>query len=269
MTYQEKFDTPELRAWAETIDRTNLPAHIAIIMDGNGRWAKKRSLGRIAGHRKGVDAVRNVVKACRKLEIPYLTLYAFSMENWNRPKEEVSALMGLLKHFIKKELEDLRSNGIRLKVIGRMELLPQDVRELVQEAIDKTSHNTDMNLIIALSYGSRDEIVHAARRFAKDALEGRVNPDDLDEARFSEYLYTSGIPDPDLLIRTSGEMRISNFLLWQLAYTEIYITDALWPDFDKEELAKAIKSYQGRERRFGLTAEQIAEGRTYNPGGVG
>jgi undecaprenyl diphosphate synthase len=241
----------------EEIDKERLPHHIAVIMDGNGRWAKQKSLNRISGHIKGVDAVREVVTTCRELGIKVLTLYAFSKENWNRPKDEVTALMELLKEYLLKETEEMIQNGIRLRIIGRVEDLPPDVQETLQETLKKTEPCDGMILNLALSYGGRSEILHAVQGILSDFQKGTIQAEEVTIQRFSQYLWTWGIPDPDLLIRTSGEFRISNFLLWQIAYTELYVTDTLWPDFDKKELLKAIADYQSRERRFGLTSEQI------------
>ena len=241
----------------EEIDKENLPRHIAIIMDGNGRWAKKKLLNRISGHIKGVNAVREVVTACRELGIKVLTLYAFSIENWKRPAEEVKALMGLLKEYLQKESEEMVQNNIRLNAIGRVEDLPLDVQTTLQETKKRTERCDGMLLNLALSYGGRSEILHAVQGIISDLQKGRIRPEEITIQRFSQYLWTRGISDPDLLIRTSGEFRISNFLLWQIAYTELYVTDTLWPDFDRKELVKAISDYQSRERRFGLTSEQL------------
>jgi len=241
----------------EEIDKEKLPHHIAIIMDGNGRWAKKKLLHRISGHLKGVDAVREVVTACRELGIKLLTLYAFSKENWNRPKEEVTALMGLLKKYLLKEVEEMVKNNIRLCVIGRVEDLPLDVQDTLRETLEKTEPCDGMILNLALSYGGRSEILHAVQGILSDFQKGKIQPEEITLKRFSQYLWTRGMPDPDLLIRTSGEFRISNFLLWQIAYTELYVTETLWPDFDRKELLQAIAHYQSRERRFGLTSEQL------------
>ncbi|MBP1696234.1 MAG: undecaprenyl pyrophosphate synthetase [Deltaproteobacteria bacterium] len=241
----------------EEIDREKLPHHIAIIMDGNGRWAKKKLLNRISGHIKGVNAVREVVTACRELGIKVLTLYAFSIENWRRPAEEVRALMELLKEYLQKECPEMVQNNIRLNAIGRIDDLPQDVQTVLQETKKRTEHCDGMILNLALSYGGRSEILHAVQGFVSDLQKGKVKPEELTVQRFSQYLWTHGIPDPDLLVRTSGEFRISNFLLWQIAYTELYVTDTLWPDFDRKELSRAIADYQSRERRFGLTSEQL------------
>jgi undecaprenyl diphosphate synthase len=241
----------------EQTDKGKLPRHIAIIMDGNGRWAKNKSLSRISGHIKGVDAVREIVTACRELGIKVLTLYAFSIENWRRPEDEVMALMELLKEYLIKEAEEMVQNNIRLNAIGRIEDLSLDVQNTLQEAMKKTERCDGMILNLALSYGGRSEILHAVQGILSDFQRGKIKPEEITMQRFSQYLWTRGIPDPDLLIRTSGEFRISNFLLWQIAYTEIYVTETLWPDFDQEELLKAIADYQSRERRFGLTSEQL------------
>jgi len=239
------------------IDKRKLPRHIAIIMDGNGRWAKKKSLSRISGHIKGVDAVREIVTACRELGIKVLTLYAFSIENWRRPEDEVMALMELLKEYLLKEGEEMVQNNIRLYAIGKIEDLSLDVQKTLQETIKKTEQCDGMILNLALSYSGRSEILHAVQGILSDFQRGKIKPEEITLQRFSQYLWTRGIPDPDLLIRTSGEFRISNFLLWQIAYTELYVTETLWPDFDREELLKAIADYQSRERRFGLTSEQL------------
>lgn len=241
----------------EEIDKEKLPHHIAIIMDGNGRWAKKKLLHRINGHMKGVEAVREVVKACRELGIKILTLYAFSEENWRRPREEVSALMELLQEYLIREREEMLKHRIRLCALGRIEDLPAGVQETLHETVEATKHCDGMILNLALSYSGRSEILHAVKSLLRDLEAGRISKEEIDSKRFSQYLWTKGGPDPDLLIRTSGEFRVSNFLLWQIAYTEIYVTETLWPDFNREELFKAIADYQSRERRFGMTSEQI------------
>ena len=241
----------------EEIDKEKLPHHIAIIMDGNGRWAKKKMLNRISGHMKGIDAVREVVRTCRELGIKILTLYAFSVENWKRPKEEVTALMRLLKEYLQKERAEMMENNIQLCALGRLHDLPPDVQETLSETVKKTEHCDGMILNLALSYGGRSEILHAVQGILLDFQKGKIRPEEMTFQRFSQYLWTRGIPDPDLLIRTSGEFRISNFLLWQIAYTELYVTETLWPDFDRDELLKAIADYQSRERRFGMTSEQL------------
>lgn len=239
------------------LDNKSIPAHIAVIMDGNGRWAKQHSLGRIAGHKKGVDAVRETVTTCRELGVRYLTLYAFSSENWDRPAREVKSLMRLLEKFLRLELKTMLDRDIRLLAIGNCGTLPENVLKTLNEVICKTQGNAAMTLILALSYGGRDEILEAVRKIARAAIQGKIDPAGLNKEAFSDYLYTEGIPDPDLLIRTSGEHRISNFLLWQTAYTEFYFTDVLWPDFRKKDLISAIRDYQGRERRFGKTSDQL------------
>ncbi|MBE9550618.1 MAG: isoprenyl transferase [Proteobacteria bacterium] len=236
-----------------------LPRHIAIIMDGNGRWAKKRLLNRVKGHEEGTESVRVIVRTCREIGIEVLTLYAFSTENWRRPKYEVKSLMAILKRFLISELNEMLANKIRFNAIGQIERMPGDVQAVIRDTMAATSHNKGMVLNLALSYGSRDEIVLAVQKAAADVQNGLLAPDDLTPDLFSEYLYTKGMPDPDLLIRTSGEMRISNFLLWQIAYSEIYITDILWPDFRKQALLEAVRHYRKRERRFGMTTEQKKE----------
>jgi undecaprenyl diphosphate synthase len=234
-------------ALARQINFDQLPAHVAIIMDGNGRWAAQRHLPRVEGHRAGIDSVRDVVETSARLGIDVLTLYAFSVENWKRPRAEVNTLMTLLKRYLRLELDTLLSNNIRFQVVGRRDELPPDVREELDGGIDRTSGNTGMLFNIALNYGGRAEIVDAARR----AIAEGVAPDELDERRFGELLYTAGQPDPDLLIRTSGEMRVSNFLLWQIAYSEIWVTETLWPDFRRRHLLDALIAYQKRDRRYG------------------
>ncbi len=240
------------------IDKDRLPRHVAIIMDGNGRWAKKNALRRLIGHKKGADAVRSVVRTARELGVNFLTLYAFSVENWSRPKDEVRALMSLLEDYLKAELQEMVDNGIRLSTIGDIDALPRRVGEVLRDTLEKTKHNGDMVLTLALSYGGRDEIVEVVRRMMKDCETGALNPERIDKETFSKYLYTAGMPDPDLLIRTSGEYRISNFLLWQIAYTELYFVDVLWPDFSRDSFIEAIVDYQRRERRFGLTSDQLS-----------
>ncbi len=234
-----------------------LPRHLAIIMDGNGRWAKRRFMPRIMGHRQGAKAVKEIVTACRELGIPYLTLYAFSKENWSRPREEVDALMDLLYDYLQREVDELLGNRIRLRAIGELYRLPERVRNLLFETLERTSKNYEMQLVLALSYGSRSEIADAARRIAEKCAKGVLSPPEVDEETFASFLYTSDIPDPDLIIRTSGEQRLSNFLLFQAAYSEFYITETLWPDFDRKELLKALQDYSMRERRFGRTSDQI------------
>lgn len=227
------------------------PAHVAIIMDGNGRWAKARGLPRTAGHKRGAEAVRRTVEAARELGVSYLTLYAFSSENWKRPAGEVTDLMGLLRLYLRNEVANLHKNGIRLRVIGDRSRLSADINALIDESETKTAANTSLTLVLALSYGGRQEIVRAARKLAEDVAAGRMAAADIDESAFGARLFTADIPDPDLLIRTSGEQRISNFLLWQAAYAEFVFTDVLWPDFGREHLEDAIRDFHGRERRYG------------------
>ena len=234
-------------ALARQVNFDRLPAHIAIIMDGNGRWAAQRHLPRVEGHRAGIDSVRDVVETSARLGIEVLTLYAFSMENWKRPRTEVNTLMTLLKRYLRLELATLLKNDIRFRAIGRVDELPRDVQEELDFGVRQTASNHGMLFNIALNYGGRAEIIDAARR----ALAARVDPAELDERRFSEFLYTAGQPDPDLLIRTSGEMRVSNFLLWQIAYSEIWVTETLWPDFRRRHLLDAVIAYQKRDRRYG------------------
>ncbi|WP_025321957.1 polyprenyl diphosphate synthase [Deferrisoma camini] len=236
--------------------RTQVPRHVAIIMDGNGRWARRRGWNRVRGHRAGIDSVRAVVREARAAGVRYLTLFAFSSENWGRPQREIAALMGLLRRFLRVEVPDLKRNGVRVRAIGELRRLPPRALEAVRWAEDETREGRDLDLILALSYGGRDEILHAVR----SALAEGVRPEELDEARFRGFLYAPDVPDPDLLIRTSGEMRISNFLLWQLAYTELYVTPTLWPEFREAQFREALADYARRERRFGLTSEQLAGG---------
>lgn len=234
-----------------------IPVHVAVIMDGNGRWARKRGIARTLGHEKGVDAVRETVEAATELGIKYLTLYAFSTENWKRPKYEIAALMTLLVRSVNKEKKTFQKNNIRLTTIGDLSSLPAKSYRELNKAIEETSANTGLTLILALSYSSRWEIIEATKKIAQQVLSTTIKPDQINAELFNTYLTTSSIPDPELLIRTSGEFRISNFLLWQIAYTELYFTPTLWPDFTREEFYKAIFNYQGRERRFGFTSEQI------------
>jgi undecaprenyl diphosphate synthase len=241
------------------IDSNRLPSHVAVIMDGNGRWARQRGLDRIFGHQQGVEAVREVIETAAELKIRFLTLYAFSNENWGRPDEEVSALMGIMVQSLSNETDTLLKNNISLRAIGDMDRLAENVRERLLKTIKLTSASTGLNLIIALSYSSRWEITMAARRMSADVKKGTINPDSVTEDDFEKYLTTAGIPDPELMIRTSGELRISNFLLWQVAYAELYFTETLWPDFGKDDFYKAIIDFQKRERRFGKTSEQVSE----------
>jgi len=237
------------------LNNENLPTHVAIIMDGNGRWAKKHFLNRIKGHEKGADTVRTIIRACREIGVSILTLYAFSTENWQRPKAEIAALMTLLRNFLESEQEELKQKNIRLNAIGQIERLPQAVQQTLNQVIDSTKNNDAMLLNLALSYGGRAEIVKMVQDIAKMAQATKLDPDSITAEYVSEYLYTKGMPDPDLLIRTSGESRISNFLLWQIAYTEIFVTDTLWPDFGREEFVSILKDFQFRERRFGRVGD--------------
>ncbi|HVO83777.1 MAG TPA: isoprenyl transferase [Syntrophobacteria bacterium] len=238
---------------------TKLPRHLAIIMDGNGRWAQERNLGRIEGHRAGAESVRTIVRCCRRIGIPILTLYAFSKENWQRPKREVNALWRLLARYLKAELDEMLGNGIRLNTLGDIDELPPSVGGLLRETMAKTSGNRGMILNLALNYSGRSEIVRAVRHIAEACAAGRMRPEDVEEASFARYLFTGGMADPDLLIRTSGEERISNFLLWQIAYTELYVSPVYWPDFREPQLMEALADYRRRERRFGKISEQLAK----------
>lgn len=241
----------------EHIQTNRLPKHIAIIMDGNGRWAKQKGMLRAFGHENGTKAVRTTVETCAKLNIKNLTLYAFSTENWNRPKLEIDILMKLLVTSLKKEISTLSSNNIRLNAIGNLDSLPKKVHEELNEVIDKTKNNSQMTLTLALSYGSREELVSAVKTISQNVKDNKISPESIDESIINKHLYTQNLPDVDLLIRTSGEQRISNFLLWQIAYAELYFTPVLWPDFSEQNLYEAIIEYQKRERRFGKTSEQI------------
>ncbi len=240
------------------VEQGNLPAHIAIIMDGNGRWAKANNLPRVAGHVEGINSVREIVQVCGEIGVSYLTLYTFSNENWKRPQKEVSAIMKLLLSTIKKEVGNLNKNNVRLSTIGNINNLPDNSRQGILEGIEVTKNNTGLNLILALNYSSRQELLMAVQRIADKILSGEMNSNQISEAIFSRELYTVDIPDPDLLIRTGGESRISNFLLWQLAYTEFFLTDIHWPDFREEDLLNSIVDYQGRQRRFGQIEEQVS-----------
>jgi undecaprenyl diphosphate synthase len=243
------------------LDPERIPRHVAIIMDGNGRWAKQRNLPRIVGHKAGSESVKNIVRTARELNLEVLTLYAFSTENWKRPSLEVQGLMTLLKTYLKSELENMLENDISLRCIGEIEMLPPDVQKILREVIQNTARNaekkTGLTLNLALSYGGRFEIVRAARIMAEKCVSGQFDPDDFSESLFASHLYTAGLPDPDLLIRTGGESRLSNFLLWQLSYAELYITETMRPDFNDERLFEALQDFQSRERRFGRTGEQL------------
>ncbi len=245
----------------EKIDKSTLPKHVAIVMDGNGRWAKSRGKDRIFGHSEGINSVRAVVEAARELGLSYLTLYVFSTENWNRPKKEVNALMRLMMETIDRETGDLIKNSVRGLVVGDLDRLDKDIQNKIQQFMHNTAQGKELNLVLALSYSSRWEIIEAVKGIAKALSEGRILEQELDEDHFSKYLCTVGIPDPDLLIRTGGEIRISNFMLWQAAYAELYFTETAWPEFRKEAFYKAIIEYQSRERRFGKTSEQLTNKR--------
>jgi len=246
-------------SFKDQIDFNNLPNHIAVIMDGNGRWAQRKGAARIFGHRNAIQAVTEITESCGELGIKYLTLYAFSTENWGRPKDEVDGLMELLVNTLKKELDHLMENQVRLTTIGDLSHLPEQCQQNLQDAIAATRSNTGLHVILALNYSGRWELTRAARELAAEVKAGRLEPANIDESTIASRLQTAGIPDPELLIRTSGELRVSNFLLWQIAYTELYITKTLWPDFRKEDLYEAIYSYQHRERRFGKVLEPNAE----------
>jgi undecaprenyl diphosphate synthase len=237
----------------------SLPSHVAIIMDGNGRWAKERSLPRVAGHREGVNSVRDIVRACGQMHIPYLTLYAFSTENWKRPRSEVSVLMNLLLHYLRSEMEELDRNNVRLNAIGNLNSLPKPVQKQLHRSIEQLSGNTGLTLTLALSYSGRWDILRAVQTLALDVRRGTLSPEDITEELFRTYLTTALIPDPDLMIRTSGEMRLSNFLLWEMAYAEIHVAPVFWPDFRRNHLYDALADYMQRERRFGKTSEQLGE----------
>ncbi|HOZ29840.1 MAG TPA: isoprenyl transferase [Bacteroidales bacterium] len=244
-------------SYIEKIKKEKIPAHVAIIMDGNGRWAKSQGKMRLSGHQEGAKSVKRAIEVCGELGIKYLTVYAFSTENWNRPHSEVSGLMSLLSNSIDKEFDEINKNKIRIRVIGQIDKLPENVQKKLNQAIEKTKDNDSLNFVIALSYSGRWDIINAVKKMIRDCDDKKISRDLIDEETFSTYLSTNGIPDPELLIRTSGEERISNFLLYQLAYSELYFTTTLWPDFSKEDFYKAIVDYQNRERRFGKTSEQL------------
>ncbi len=243
---------PERRIQADA-----LPRHVAIIMDGNGRWAEERGLSRLEGHRAGIESVRAVVRAAHELGVRILTLYAFSTENWSRPKPEVDELMRLLEAYLESELQEVMRNGVRVRAIGRLERLPESVRHRLDDAVERTRDNTEMQLVFGLSYGGRAEIVDAARKLLRDQELGKVDAEHLDEKTFAAYLYAPDLPDPDLLIRTGAERRLSNFLLWEIAYSELLVVPTMWPDFRKSHLVNALLDYQSRERRYGLTSAQV------------
>ena len=242
---------------ATGLDLSKLPRHVAIIMDGNGRWAELRGKPRVMGHKVGVESVQEIVRIAAELKLSALTLYAFSTENWQRPKVEVQALMGLLKSYLESQLDLMLENGVQLRCSGQVERLPKDVQQLLARTMDKTAENSGLILNLALSYGGRSEIIRAAQRLAAACRDGALEPEAISEELFAQQLYTAGLPDPDLLIRTGGEARLSNFLLWQTSYSEIYFTEVLWPDFRKEHFLTALRDFQGRQRRFGKTGNQI------------
>lgn len=266
MTWANEALTAEEKEVQQAIaDTGRLPQHIGIIMDGNGRWAQERNRVRIEGHREGMESVRSIVKTCSQVGVRYLTLYAFSMENWKRPPAEVRFLMSLLETYIHRELEELHRNQVRIQTIGKLNALPKRVRNLLVDAIEKTKENDGLTLTLALSYSGRWDIMRAVQLIALDVRRGKMSPEDLSEEEFSKRLQSAFMPDPDLIVRTSGEMRLSNFLLWEAAYAEIYVTDTLWPDFRKEQLYHAIASYACRERRFGLTSAQVQANKEQRP----
>lgn len=246
-----------MESFRNRLDKNNIPEHVAIIMDGNGRWAAKHGKARVFGHESGVDSVRSVVEGAGEIGIKHLTLYAFSTENWNRPKDEVDALMGLLVHAIEMETKELNKNNVRLSTIGDINSMPTKVKEKLDGSISTLNSNTGLNLVLALSYSSKWEIVNAVKHLVHDAINKKIKPEIINNELFENYLNTAEIPDPELLIRTSGEFRISNFLLWQIAYSELYFTEKLWPDFRKDDLFEAVFEFQNRERRFGKTSEQL------------
>ena len=247
-----------IQSLRDKVLQDHIPAHIAIIMDGNGRWAESKKLPRLAGHKEGINSVRGITRVCGEIGVKHLTLYTFSTENWNRPEAEVGALMKLLLNTINIEVKELHKNNVRFTTIGNLSQLPESTRTSIRNGVELTENNSGLNLCLALSYGSRQEIVEAACSIAKQAAEGKIDVKDINETVFSRKLFTSSMPDPDLLIRTSGENRLSNFLLWQIAYSEIYLTETFWPEFRERELMEAVLNYQSRERRFGKVSEQVS-----------
>lgn len=246
---------PILKDLPVDIDKDRLPQHIAVIMDGNGRWAKRQGKPRIVGHQKGVDTLKDLLRCCKDWGIPALTVYAFSTENWGRPQEEVKFLMTLFERVLRRELKEMCEENIRIRFVGNLDMLPNSLQEEIKRSMEDTQENQDVAFTVATNYGGRQEIIHACRAIASQVAAGLITPEDINEELWENHLYTAGMSHPDLLIRTSGEMRISNFLLWQMAYAEIYVTDTLWPDFDRVEFHKALVSYQNRERRFGKVQE--------------
>ncbi|MGB9770483.1 MAG: isoprenyl transferase [Candidatus Kapaibacteriota bacterium] len=261
--YTEQSET-DLSSQNEILKSYKLPKHIGIIMDGNGRWAIEHGLSRTEGHKQGIESVRDIVKACAQLGVPFLTLYAFSLENWKRPSSEVGVLMNLLEYYLKKEIKELNANNVRLLAIGKISSLPKKVQRLLFDSIEITSKNTGLTLTLALSYSGRWDIVRAVQMIAHDIRRGKIAPEDITEEIFSNYLQTSQLPDPDLIIRTSGELRLSNFLLWESAYSEIYISSKYWPEFRRQDLYEAIRDYSRRERRFGKISAQVRENEILN-----
>ncbi|MCX7908408.1 MAG: isoprenyl transferase [Ignavibacteria bacterium] len=259
MNWYSEQEFSDLKKQQEILAKCRMPKHIGIIMDGNGRWAIEHGLTRTEGHKQGIESVRDIVKATAQLGIPYLTLYAFSLENWKRPSSEVGVLMNLLEYYLKKEIKELNANNVRLLSIGKISSLPKKIQRLLFDAIELTSKNTGLTLTLALSYSGRWDIVRAVQMIAHDIRRGNISPEDITEEVFSSYLQTAPLPDPDLIIRTSGEMRLSNFLLWESAYSEIYISNKYWPEFRREDLYTAIIDYSGRERRFGRISSQLKQ----------
>lgn len=257
MTWLDQRSHEDKAFQAKFLENGKLPKHVAVIMDGNGRWALERSLSRIEGHREGIESVRDIVKTASQIGVQYLTLYAFSIENWKRPVSEVSGLMKLLELYLSKEIEELHQNNVRLLSIGKLSSMPKVVQKLLLKGIEKTKNNNGLTLILALSYSGRWDIVRAVQMIALDVRRGKLSPEDITDELFPSYLQTNSIPDPDLLIRTSGEMRLSNFLLWEMAYAEIFILNKYWPDFRKEDFYNALESFMNRERRFGRTSAQL------------
>lgn len=257
--WKNQVSPDEQRIYDSLKEQGKFPKHIGIIMDGNGRWAESRSLSRFEGHKMGIESVRDIVKAASQIGIKYLTLYSFSIENWNRPIDEVNGLMNLLEYYLKAELEELHRNNVRFRTVGKTNSLPPSIQRLIFENIEKTKKNEGLNLTLALSYSSRWDIVRALQLISLDVRSGKLSPEDITDKLFSSYLTTNNLPDIDLLIRTSGEMRLSNFMLWEMAYGEIMVTEKLWPDFRKPDLIEAIKDFTHRERRFGKTSQQIQD----------
>lgn len=263
MKWIENINESDFQIQSDLKSYTNLPRHVAIIMDGNGRWAKSNNIPRIFGHKEGIESVKDIVRASSNIGIKYLTLYAFSIENWRRPDDEVNGLMKLLDKFMKSEIDELHRNNVKIQLIGKISSLPKFAQDTLHMAVKKTENNEGLNLVLALSYGARWDIVRAVQLISMDVRRGKLSPEDINEETFSKFLSTNEFPDPDLMIRTSGEFRISNFLLWELAYSEIYISDKLWPKFRKEDLYEALYNFLKRERRFGKTSDQLNNNESY------